>query len=83
MKAIEYLNRLQQVILETDFRLRYNQFHLPDAIMWMTPFIKNSLVRYGDILCLDAKKRQYSRLWWPYIVSCVNNGDKKVIVATK
>ena len=55
-KAIGYLNKLQILISGTGFRVRYDKHYLPDAIVWITPFMKNNLVRYGDILCPDAKK---------------------------
>ena len=45
-KAIGYLNELKIKVPGTDFRIRYNECHLPDAIVWMTPFMKNNLVRY-------------------------------------
>ena len=55
-KAIGYLNELKIKMPGTDFRVRYDECHLPDAIVWMTPFMKNNLVRYGDVLYLDAQK---------------------------
>ena len=45
--------------------------------------IKNSIVRYGDILCLDAQKRQYNHLGWPYIAHVVKTGDMKITVTSE
>lgn len=44
----------------TDFRVRYDKGHILDAIVQIKPFMKNNLVRYGDVLCLDAQKNQYN-----------------------
>ena len=57
LKAIGYLKELLTLI-----PIRYNKHHLPDAIFWMTPFMKNNLILYGDILCLDGQKIQHSHL---------------------
>ena len=82
-KAIGYLRELQKIIPGTDFRVRYDISNLPDVIGWMTPFMKQNLIRYGDVLCLDTQKRQYNHIGWPYIAPCVKNGDMKVIVTSE
>ena len=59
-KAIGYLKDLQRLIPGTDFRVRYDESQLPDVIVWMTPSMKMNLVRYGELVCLDAQMRQYN-----------------------
>ena len=46
----------------TNFRVNYDEHYLLDTIVWITPFMKNNLIDYGDILCLDAHKRKYNHL---------------------
>lgn len=48
----------------------------------MASFMKNNLVHYGEILCLDAKKRQYNIFGLPYITSCVKSGDMCIAVTS-
>ena len=56
---------------------------MPDAIVWMTLFLTNNLICYGDILCLDAQKRQYNHLGWPYIARVVRTGDMKLSITSE
>ena len=61
-RAIGYLKELQILISRTSFRVRYDKHYLLDSTVWMAPFMKNNIVRYGGILCLDAQKWQYNHL---------------------
>ena len=58
----------------TDYRLRYDEKGLPDVIIWMTPGMKNNLVRHGETIFLDAQMRQYNQLYWPYIGIMIKDG---------
>ena len=37
----------------------------PDSILQMTPSMRNNLIKFPDILCLDMQKRQFNGLNWP------------------
>ena len=39
--------------------------------------------RYGNLLCLDAQKRQFNYLGWPYIAPCVKTGDMGIAVTSE
>ena len=41
---------------------------------------RESLVRYGDVLFLDAMKRDYNESGCPYIGTCVKDNENKVLV---
>ena len=39
--------------------------------------MRNDLVRFGNILFLDAQKKQYNEVGWPYIGPCVRDSEMK------
>ena len=41
-----------------DFRMHFDEEDAPDGIVWMTLTMRRTLLQYGDILFLDAQKRQ-------------------------
>ena len=43
--------------------------------MWMTPKMRSNLVRFGDVLFLDAQKRQHNEYAWPYIGPCIKDHE--------
>ena len=47
---------MKKQIPGTSFSVRKDVNNLPDAIMWMTPHMKENAVRYGDILFLSKTK---------------------------
>ena len=61
-KALAYLNALKEKLSAFDFRIRFNSDHLPIGIVWMTHEMKRHLLQYGNIIFLDAQKRQYNKL---------------------
>jgi hypothetical protein len=44
----------------------------------MSPRIRQDLIRYSDILFLDAQARQYNSSGFPYISPCVTDNENKV-----
>ena len=51
--------------------------------MYMTAQMRTHARRYGNVLCLDAQKRQYNSSGWPYIAPCVKDNKMKVAVAAE
>jgi hypothetical protein len=48
-----------------DFRIKYSSAGTPEGLIWMTPNMRENLLRY-DILCLDMQARQYNSSGFPY-----------------
>ena len=61
-KALAFLRKIKFEEEGFDFRIHFNDDHVPDGIVWMTKAMRKSLVRYGDIIFLDVKKRQHNKL---------------------
>ena len=49
-----------------DYRVVVNDDGLPVCITWMTPQMRKDQIRFGDVLFLDAQKRQYNQWGFPY-----------------
>jgi hypothetical protein len=45
---------------------------------WMLPHMCTNLLRYGDIIFLDAIMKEYNELCWPYIGPTVKDGEMKI-----
>jgi hypothetical protein len=63
-----------------DYRIAKDKFGATCGYCWQTPVMRADLEQYGDVLFLDAMKRQQNSLYWPYIGPVVIDGDKKVRV---
>jgi hypothetical protein len=46
--------------------VKYSSDGTPEGLIWMTPNMRENLLRYGDILCLDMQARQYNSPGFPY-----------------
>ena len=66
-----------------DFLAHFNNEHVSDGIVWTTKAMRKSLVRYGDIIFLDAQKRQYDKMCWPYIGSVVETNGNEICCITE
>ena len=64
-KTLAYLKKLKSQSTGFDFRMHFVEEDAPDAIVWMTLTMRRTLLQYGDILFLDAQKRQYNKMCWP------------------
>jgi hypothetical protein len=64
-KAIRYLEENKNAYPGFDFRIKYSSAGTPEGLIWMTPNMRESLLRYGDILCLDMQARQYNSSGFP------------------
>ena len=61
-----------------DFRMHFDEDYAPDGIFWMTLTMRRTSLQYGDILFLDAQKRQYNKMCWPYIGPVVKTNENKI-----
>ena len=50
----------------------------PDGIVWITLTMRRTLLQYSDIMFLDAQKRQYNKMCWPYIGPVVKTSETKI-----
>ena len=55
--AKTYLKEVQVLNKNLDFRVKYDTQNRPEAICWILPEMHNDLLRYGDVLFLDAQKK--------------------------
>jgi hypothetical protein len=53
------------------------------GFMWMTPVMRRMFELYGDVLFLDAMKRQLNSVNWPYFSIVLLDGFKKVVLAAE
>ena len=65
-KAIRYLEENKKIYPGFDFRIKYSSAGTPEGLIWMTPNMRENLLRYGDILCLGMQARQYNSSGFPY-----------------
>ena len=45
--------------------------------------MRKHLLQYGDIMFLDAQKRQYNKLCWPYIGPVIKTGENRIRVVAE
>ena len=63
-----------------DFRIRLNADKLPIGIVWMTYTMRQRLLQFGDVLFLDAQKRQYNKICRPYIGPTIKTSENTIRV---
>ena len=51
---------------------------IPDGIVWMPLSMRKLLLRFRDILSLDAQKRQFNNMCWPYIGPVVKTNENTI-----
>ena len=73
-KALAFLEECKKRLPNFHYAVHYGTDNLPDAIMYMTSEMINNLIRYGDIMHLDAQMRAFNKMCWPYIgIVLINN----------
>lgn len=81
--ARSFLNDLKKNSGGFDYRIKEDNNGAPEGVCWITPEMRSDLLRYGSIVFLDAQKKQYNSLNWPYIGPCIKDCDMKVRVITE
>jgi hypothetical protein len=76
----KFLRSLKTMDPRFDYRIAKDNFGATCGYCWQTPVMRANLEQYGDILFLDAMKRQQNSVYWPYIGPVVIDSDKKVRV---
>ena len=74
-KLISFSKKCKRDLPGFDFDVHYSEDRYPDAIMFMTAEMKRNLIRYGDIMFLDAQNDGFNQLGWPYIGNIVHNNN--------
>lgn len=52
----------------------------PTGVFWATAEMLQDFVHFGDFVSLDAMKRRYNTLLWPYLAICVYDSEGRVRV---
>jgi hypothetical protein len=81
--AEKFLMSLKKEDSRFDYRIAKDKFGATCGYCWQTPTMRADLEQYGDVLFLDAMKRQQNSVYWPYIGPVVIDGDKKVLVVAE
>jgi hypothetical protein len=76
----KFLRSLKTMDQRFDYRIAKDNLGATCGYCWQTPVMRADLEQYGDVLFLDAMKRQQNLLYWPYIGPVVIDGDKKIRV---
>ena len=73
-----YLRDLKQCTKGFDYSVAKDKFGQTTGVTWMTPAMRKSWLRYGDIMFLDAKLKKMNVLSWPYIGPCGIDNENRV-----
>ena len=82
-EALGLMDQLKVTSPGFDYRIKKDAEGKPTGIMYMTAQMRTHVRRYGNVVCLDAQKRQYNSSGWPYIAPCVKDNEMKVAVAAE
>jgi hypothetical protein len=77
-KANRFLETLQKTIRGFVFSVRFDSQGLPDAFLYMTPWMQKDLNCFGDIIFLDAQCRQFNSSGFPYISPILHDLEGKI-----
>ena len=76
--ALSYLQKCKNELPGFDYQIHYAKDGKPDGLMYMTLEMKWNLLRYGDILFIDAQMRAFNKIGWPYSGLALRNSENKV-----
>ena len=79
-KSLNLFLNCSETLTAFDFRIRFNDEKLPIGLVWITYTMRQRLLKYGQVLFLDAQKRQYNKLCWPYIGPTIKTSENTVRV---
>ena len=72
---------LEQAALNTpgfSYRILTNEEGKPTCITWTTPRMRRDIIRFGDVLFLDAQMRQYNTAGFPYASIVMINDENQI-----
>jgi hypothetical protein len=76
-KAKAFLESMKKSSPGFDYPMKLDENgRSPVALMWITPTMRKSWIRYGNVMFIDMMKRKMNDLHWPY-VSLVGIDHKK------
>jgi hypothetical protein len=64
-KASKMLSELKAKSYGFDYQIKYDSSNRPIGVCWMTSYMRNLWIHYGDLLFLDCKKKDMNCLYWP------------------
>ena len=82
-EVLAYARRCKTELPGYDFRVRHDNYHHPDAISYMTPIMRNNLLRFGTVLFIDMQCRQYNEFNWPYCGIMIKTHEMKIGLVTE
>ena len=74
-----FLKGVQRETPGFDFRINENEKGRPTGVVWMTSTMRQSWIRFGNTIFLDAMKRKLNNLHWPYIGPVALDHEKCVV----
>ena len=77
-EALAFVRRCKKTMIGFDFRIRLDDNHRPNGLIYMTPMMCSNLLRFGDMLFLDAQKRGHNSYNWPYIGPVIKDHNLKI-----
>jgi hypothetical protein len=80
---LAYLQKLHASDPTFTFRIAYATDGSISGYVWQTAAMRADWEDYGNVLFLDAMKRQLNSVHWRYIGPCVLDGYKKVCVVAE
>ena len=60
-----------------NYRIWFDSNSKPIGVCWITSDMRKRMLRHGQILFLDAQKRQYNKHGWVYIGPCIKNHNNR------
>jgi hypothetical protein len=81
MHIVKLLQKMHEEDHGFTYFVAYDSEGRECGFMWMTPVMRRMFELYGDVLFLDAMKRQLNSVYWPYFSIVLLDGFKKIGVA--
>jgi hypothetical protein len=83
MHIIRLLESMHKADPGFTYKIAYDTEGHECGFMWMTPVMRRMFELYGDVLFLDAMKRQLNSVYWPYFSIVLLDGFNKIALAAE
>jgi hypothetical protein len=70
-RTVSFLESMRDRVQGFEFAIRPNSEGAPIAALWMTKRMRADLIRFCDVMFLDAQQRQFNTSGFPYISPCM------------